>query len=620
MKILIADDDAVSRLLLEEVLSEMGHEVISVGDGDRAWEALSTDPDLRMVLLDWMMPGKTGIEVAQEVKKHFHRNERYVYVIMVSQRDSTVDLVEAMDAGADDYIPKPVDVSELKVRIISGIRLLDFHNRLRAAGIRQEEINEELRTAHDELEDRVERRTAELAEANRRLRLSEETFRAIFESAEDWMFVKDAKGRFTHVNPALLKSLGLDHKQVIGKTQKKISEPDEAEALGEVDSRVLAGHTVKHQYTTVVEGRPIVAEFVRAPLRDAAENVIGLCGIGRDVTDRVRQLSHPDIRTTGPLSERYTSLAIRRTLDQIELAAASNSIVLLLGESGVGKDFLARLIHERSRRAKGPFTAVNCAALPSELAEAELFGYEAGAFTGATGRTRGFLELAEGGTLLLNEVGELTLPMQAKLLTFLDSRAFTRVGGRSPIVVNAKILAATNRDLKEEVDEGRFRKDLLYRLDVFTVHVPPLRDRIEDLPVLVEDILEDMARSLGLPQAPGVYDSVMAQLAQYDWPGNIRELRNILERALILSKGGKIGPDHIDVLAAERKHPEETGVQLAAHACESLILDEAITNLRQSFVTEALRRSGNNVKRAAEFLGIGRNTLYEYMRTFGLRD
>ena len=518
MKILVADDDSVSRMILEDVLVHMGHEVVSVHDGDEAWKALSTISDLRMVLLDWMMPGMTGVELAGRLRRELSQNDRYVYVIMISQRDSTDDLVEAIDAGADDYIAKPVDVSELKVRILSGLRLIDLHDQLRAAGIRQEEINEELRKAHDELEDRVALRTAELAEANHRLRLSEETFRAIFESAEDWMFVKDAKGRFTHANPALLKSLGVDKNQVIGKTQKKISEPDEAEALQEVDSRVLAGNTVKHQYTTVRQGRPIVAEFVRAPLRDATEKVIGLCGIGRDVTDRVRQSSQAGIRGSGPLLERYTSPAMLHTLDQIALAAASDGIVLLLGESGVGKDFLARLIHERSRRAKGPFTAVNCAALPTELAEAELFGHEPGAFTGATGRTRGFLELAEGGTLLLNEVGELTLPMQAKLLTFLDSRAFTRVGGRIPIVVNAKILAATNRNLKEEVDEGRFRKDLFYRLDVFTVHVPPLRDRIEDLPVLVDDVLEDVARSIGLPQAPGVRDSVMGELAEYDWP------------------------------------------------------------------------------------------------------
>ncbi len=620
MKILVADDDAVSRVMLEDVLNEMGHETVSVENGDKAWLALTTNPDIRMVLLDWMMPGISGLDITYKVREDLTLRDRYVYVIMISQRDTTDDLVKAIEAGADDYIAKPVDVNELRVRIAAGIRILDLHYQLRAAKSDQEKLNEALRMANDELEDRVARRTSELTDASRKLRVSEENFRAIFESAEDWMFVKDADLRITHVNPALLTSYGLDRDRVIGMTLKEFWESDEAEALEEVDSRVLAGNVIKHQYKTLVQGQAILAEFVRVPLRDASHKVIGICGIGRNVTDRVQRLPEADLDDSGLVWERYPALVTRRTLEQIDLAAKTDSIVLLLGESGVGKDFLARQIHKRSRRAKGPFIAVNCAALPTELIEAELFGHEAGAFTGALGKKRGFFELAEGGTLLLNEIGELTPHAQAKLLMFLDTRTFTRVGGRSPVHVNAKILAATNRNLRKEVGEGRFRKDLLYRLDVFTVHVPPLRDRIEDLPVLVKELLQELARGIGLQQAPVVQDSVMEALSRYHWPGNVRELKNILERTLILCNGRDIGRDQVETLATVEKLPQRAGIEFQETTSNSLLLDDAFERVKRSFVAEALKRSGGNIKEAAELLGIARNTLYHYMKSLGFRE
>ena len=174
------------------------------------------------------------------------------------------------------------------------------------------------------------------------------------------------------------------------------------------------------------------------------------------------------------------------------MAAKKNSTILLLGESGSGKDYIAKYIHEHSDRSGWPYFSINCAAIPSELAESELFGHEKGAFTGAVAQKRGLLELAEGGTLLLNEIGELSPLLQAKLLTFLDTRAFTRVGGVKEIIVNVRLLAATNRDLWKEVQEGRFRSDLFYRINVLTIKIPPLRERTEDIPVLVEEILSQL--------------------------------------------------------------------------------------------------------------------------------
>ena len=237
------------------------------------------------------------------------------------------------------------------------------------------------------------------------------------------------------------------------------------------------------------------------------------------------------------MTHEYASKAMRSTLKSAILAGKSATTILLTGESGSGKDYLARYIHDHSDRASGPYFSVNCAAISEGLAESELFGYERGSFTGAVGRKRGLLELAEGGTLLLNEIGELSLPLQSKLLTFLDARKFTRVGGEKEITVNARLIAATNRDLEKEVEEGRFRKDLFYRLNVFSIAAPPLRERREDIPILVQEILAKLRIEMNIDGAPTIDASLMRTFKNYDWPGNVRELHNVLERALIHSQG-----------------------------------------------------------------------------------
>lgn len=230
----------------------------------------------------------------------------------------------------------------------------------------------------------------------------------------------------------------------------------------------------------------------------------------------------------------YRSSAMRETLKLAAQAAGNNSIVLITGESGAGKDYLAEFIHNGSGRAHGPYRSVNCGAIPSSLAESELFGHERGAFTGAMERRIGRIEQANGGTLLLNEVGEFSPALQVKLLTFLDTRAFDRVGGRTQISVDVRIMAATNRNLFADVESGRFRKDLFYRLNVLSIMVPPLRDRKEDIPVLAAQLLVQLALELGLSSAPQLDSSALDIAFSYDWPGNVRELRNVLERCVMI--------------------------------------------------------------------------------------
>ena len=300
-------------------------------------------------------------------------------------------------------------------------------------------------------------------------------------------------------------------------------------------------------------------------------------------------------------------------LKSARIAAEKESIILLLGESGSGKDYLARYIHDHSNRANGPYFAVNCAAISRELAESELFGHERGAFTGAHGRKRGLLELAEGGTLLLNEIGELTLSLQSKLLTFLDTRSFLRVGGEKSITVNARIIAATNRSLETEVAEGRFLSPLLYRLNVLTITIPPLRDRIEDIPILLEEIMSRLMVELQFTFRPAIDPASVIALAMYHWPGNVRELRNVIERALILSDGKKL---NMALPSVDVNHKVWSHVSSFPEHERTLhdVTDDAI----ESLVLEALRRCDGNRTFAARTLGIARDSLYRHMKRFGI--
>ena len=230
----------------------------------------------------------------------------------------------------------------------------------------------------------------------------------------------------------------------------------------------MDGQTIEEERVRPINGVPLTFHDIRVPLRDSSGEIVGIFGISRNITDR-RTVELPRANKAGE----YPSKAMKSIMTRVSFAAETESTLLLLGESGSGKDYLARYIHDHSKRVDGPYWSINCAAVSGTLADSELFGHKRGAFTGAQSRKRGLLELAEGGTLLLNKIGELSLPLQAKLLTFLDTKQFTRVGGEKNITVNARLIAATNRDLEKEVEDGRFRNDLFYRLNVLSVTVPP---------------------------------------------------------------------------------------------------------------------------------------------------
>jgi two-component system, NtrC family, response regulator AtoC len=311
------------------------------------------------------------------------------------------------------------------------------------------------------------------------------------------------------------------------------------------------------------------------------------------------------VPTSGPRLS-HGDPAMAPVVDAIEKVARTSATVLLLGESGSGKEVAARVIHERSERRDGPFMAVNCAALAETLLESELFGHEKGAFTGASERRRGRVELAHGGTFFLDEVGELKPELQAKLLRVLQERRFERVGGTRTIETDVRWIAATNRDLRALMDEGRFREDLYHRLAVFPIRMPPLRERRADILPIAASLLGRIARDLN--RRPLTLSREAEQkLVSWSWPGNVRELANALERAAILADGTRIDPGHLLLESTSRKPAEADTGEL-----------RTLAELERDAIERALRAVGGNRRRAADLLGIGERTLYDKIKRYGL--
>ncbi|CAN5179182.1 sigma-54 dependent transcriptional regulator [soil metagenome] len=296
----------------------------------------------------------------------------------------------------------------------------------------------------------------------------------------------------------------------------------------------------------------------------------------------------------------------------IARAATSDATVLLLGESGSGKEMVARALHARSRRAQGPFVAINCAAIPEHLLESELFGHEKGAFTGAIGRRIGRFERANKGTLFLDEIGDMSFALQSKILRAIQEREVERVGGTAPVPIDVRIVAATHRDLAEAVREGNFREDLFYRLAVVALHLPALRERGTDLDLLVEHFVAFYAREHGHP-IRAVAEEAIDVLRRYSWPGNIRQLRNVAERAVVMADGDVLLPQH---LPPELLRPPESP-QGSANADEPLC---TLGEMERRMIVRALRESDNNHTVAASVLGIHRNTLRRKLAEYGIAE
>ena len=309
----------------------------------------------------------------------------------------------------------------------------------------------------------------------------------------------------------------------------------------------------------------------------------------------------------------------RQVVKMATQVAPTDSTVLLLGESGTGKEVIARCIHRASNRSKGPFVALNCAALPENLLESELFGHERGAFTGATQAKPGQMEMAAGGILFLDEVAEMSLSAQAKFLRVLQEREFQRVGGTKVLSADVRFIAATNRNLRTAIERGTFREDLYYRLQVFEINLPPLRERPEDILPLSEAFLADLSQRIARPPA-GISREARESLMEYGWPGNVRELRNVLERATILCDGGLIGAEHLTLTppAVERSTADVDDADAKARSAGAVPPGTDLRSAEKSLVEKALRDAKYNKTKAARALGLTRTQLYVRMRRHGL--
>jgi DNA-binding NtrC family response regulator len=447
--ILIVEDEAKMRRLLELNLGDDGFTTFSAGDAETGLKLLRENP-IDLVLTDLKLPGMNGQEFLQTIK----RQNAALPVVVMTAFGSVETAVEAMKAGASDYVLKPFSLSEMRMVI------------------------------HKELDVR------NLREENRTLR----------------------------------------------------------EALG-------------------------------------------------------KRYTHPNVVARSP--------KMQEVLATVERVAPTNATVLLGGESGVGKDLIARAIHEKSRRASGPFLKINSTAIPENLLESELFGFEKGAFTGAVASKPGKFELADKGTLFLDEIGDVPPVTQVKLLRVLQEREFERLGGTRTVKVDVRLIAATNRDLRAALEEGTFREDLYYRLNVVPIDIAPLRERREDIPDLVNLFVSRFSGESGKP-VEGITPEAMQILVNYHWPGNVRELQNIVERACALAKGNVLAPAdiHLDV------RPVKTGNGPPGFLPDGMTLEQ----WEDEMVQEALRRAHGNKSQAARLLGLSRNALRYRLSKIGIAD
>ena len=349
--------------------------------------------------------------------------------------------------------------------------------------------------------------------------------------------------------------------------------------------------------------KPLDTDRILVTLRNALSHLAL-----QEENERLRDSVHSRFEIVG------NSFTIRAVTDKVALVAKTPARVLITGENGTGKELVARAVHTQSTRAKGPFIEVNCAAIPGELIESELFGHMKGSFTGAVADRAGKFEQADGGTLFLDEIGDMSLAAQAKVLRVLQDSVVTRIGGTKPVKVDVRVLAATNKVVEDEIAAGRFREDLYYRLNVVPIHVPPLRERREDIPSLIGHFVSQLTGAGGLPpKAMG--DDAVARLQRRDWPGNVRELRNTIERLLILSSGARVNADDVERLVGRRADTAEGGL---GSLLEVATFDDFKHAAERAYLLAKLRAFDWNVSETARALDMPRSNLYKKIERYAL--
>ncbi|MBE7121916.1 sigma-54 interaction domain-containing protein [Bacillus cereus] len=443
------------------------------------------------------------------------------------------------------------------------------------------------------------------------------TLHTLLSYVEEAISIVNTKGVMLYWNEAAEKMYDIKKEDIIGRNVQEFFSKEDIMNLKVLEN----GQPVRDIYHLPRPDKHVLISTT--PIYDENNELIGSMSVERDISvtiklneklsstsEELQQLKQMiQHQQDDPFSTiKGNNAALQHIIHNMKKVAKTDATILITGESGVGKELFAQAIHEASPRSKQPFIPINCGAIPAALFESELFGYESGAYTGAAkGGKAGKLELASGGTLFLDEVGELPLDMQVKLLRALQEKEIYRIGGQTPKKINVRIIAATNRMLEDMVLSGTFRSDLFYRLNVFTAHIPPLRERTDDISFLTHHFLKEFSFKYNKP-APFVHQEAMNRLHTYFWPGNIRELRNIIERLIVLHEGKEIREANILQLLPSQKSVYQT---------ERSLTDEK-KNLEKTRILQALEDTYGNKSIAAKKLGMSRANLYKKLKKYGI--
>jgi PAS domain S-box-containing protein len=634
--LLIADDDLSTRQTMEAFLTREGYEVRCAPNGEMALMFAHEDPP-ELILLDIRLPDLDGFEICRRLKES--QKTSAIPIIFISALDEVVDKVKGFAAGGVDYITKPFQAEEVLARVGTHLVLKRLQKQI-------EDQNEQL-----------EQEVIKARQAEEKARHMAEEWRTTFDSIKDPVSIHDRDFKIVRANQAFADILGMEIREVIGKKCYEIIHGTE-----EPWSNCPHNQTMESGMAVIEEFfEPRLARYLQvsaSPILNERKEVVGSVHIARDVTEHKRteealQRAHDELEervkertidlataneqlvaSEKALEERLQEIeklkellqqeniylheeikllgehteivgqgrAMKEVLRQAEKVAPTESTVLLIGETGTGKELLARAIHRMSGRKDRPMVTINCASLPPTLIESELFGREKGAYTGALTKLIGRFEIADGSTLFLDEIGEFPFELQSKLLRVIETGDFERLGSTRNVHTDVRIIVATNRDLSREVNEGNFRKDLFYRLNVFPIIIPPLRDRPEDIPLMVWAFVKEFQKRMG-KEIVSISKKSMDALQSYSWPGNVRELRNVIEHAMIVSS------DKTLVIHAPKLPSSETP---DAHHLKDMERKHIISVLEK----KNWRVGGKGG--VAEVLGLKRSTLYSKMKKLGI--
>jgi DNA-binding NtrC family response regulator len=617
-RILVIDDEVSTLKMLRLLLRTYGYTVLTAESGEEGLAVFRKEAP-QIVLTDIRMPGMNGIEVLKELKNIDPEAE-----VIVFTGHGDMDLaIRSLQNEASDFINKPVQRQALEVALKRAEEKI---------GLRRQ-----IRDYTQNLETKVAEATAELSWTCQQLDTLQNISRLVGEAASLSEIVEILQDRINSISR--LKCYRI---LVIDSSGRSFFSPEESEP-GKIPSEFVDSlktasqmrpltreemeqiaflfpeeHAKKMMVIPVYRGgdTPIAFALIGAPTESSGDDIpiVSLLlsqasGAIRRAALQEEELSALRVRAKerdrfGDMIGRHEKMARIYTL--IETIADTEATVLILGESGTGKELVARRIHELSHRKKGPFVVINCAAFPQTLIESELFGYEKGAFTGATHARRGSFEVAHGGSIVLDEIGEIPLATQVKLLRVIQFREFQRIGSESITKVDVRVVAATSRNLRHEMEQGSFREDLYYRLHVIPIIMPPLRERMTDLPLLIRHFIEKLRVSTG-KKVYSLTPDATSLLMRHGWSGNVRELENVIEHAFILAKGDMIRAKDLPAYLKEN---------MRVHYAR----EDALVEAEKEHLVRVLNECSGNKIQAARRLRISRSTLYRKLEQYGLAD